>query len=54
MLTSRLATAEEELRGSCQALVAMGEQAYRASFAAMLADAAYSGGRPDEAQHLTN
>ncbi len=54
MIAGDAAAAEQELSGGYEALRAMGERAYRASIAAMLADAIYVQGRLAEAQHLAD
>ena len=54
MIAGDAAGAERELRGGYEALRAMGEQAYRASITAMLADAIYAQGRLAEAQDLAD
>jgi len=54
MIAGDAAGAERELRGGYEALGAMGERAYRASIAAMLADAVYAQGRLAEAQDLAD
>jgi predicted ATPase/DNA-binding SARP family transcriptional activator len=54
MFAGDAAGAERELRGGYKALREVGERAYRASIAAMLADAVYSQGRLAEAQQLAD
>jgi predicted ATPase/DNA-binding SARP family transcriptional activator len=54
MIAGDPAAAERELTGGYQALRAMGEHAYRASIAAMLADAVYAQGRLAQAQRLAD
>ena len=54
MFAGDAAAAERQLRGGYQALAAMGEQSYRASITALLADAVYSQGRLPEAQQLAD
>jgi predicted ATPase/DNA-binding SARP family transcriptional activator len=54
MLAGDVAAAERELRGGYEALLAMGEQAFRASVAAMLAEALYAQGRLAEARYLAD
>ena len=54
MMAGDAAAAERELRGSYEELRAMGDLAYSATIAAMLADAVYAQGRLAEAQQLAD
>jgi predicted ATPase/DNA-binding SARP family transcriptional activator len=54
MIAGDATAAERELREGYEALRAMGEQAFSASIAAMLADALYAQGRLAEAQQLAD